>query len=166
MKAYRYNAKQRTDRKFNNCGREKNPNAIQFFATNMAYAERYKFITDENGEVSYECELHIKNITANLFDMNANYSTLQTYKTYIGSQIGAQLKDYTRFMNKAKTKKESKMWKCQIEQLLEREGELESMLIATEFQVLSDFELQNMLVAELKALGFQGYRTKNEIALI
>ena len=74
MKAYRYNAKKREDRKFNNCGEEKNPNNVQFYATNLTYADRYKNVTSECGEVLYECELEIADIeNVNLFDMNANF---------------------------------------------------------------------------------------------
>jgi len=45
------------------------------------------------------------------------------------------------------------------------EDELIANLFRNEFQELSDFERQNELVAELKALGFDGYTTKNEIAI-
>jgi Txe/YoeB family toxin of Txe-Axe toxin-antitoxin module len=75
------------------------------------------------------------------------------------------MRDYTRFMNNAKKAKERKMWANQIEQLKNREQELVSNLISNEFQTLSDFERQNELVAELKALGFEGYNTNNEIAI-
>lgn len=57
------------------------------------------------------------------------------------------------------------MWANQIEQLKNREEELISNLFCNEFQPLSDFERQNELVAELKALGFNGYTTNNEIAI-
>jgi len=57
------------------------------------------------------------------------------------------------------------MWANQIEQLKNRENELISNLISNEFQPLSDFDRQNELVAELKALGFDGYTTNNEIAI-
>jgi DNA-directed RNA polymerase specialized sigma subunit len=97
-------------------------------------------------------------------DINGN--THDTRKTnYIGAQIGAQMRDYTRFMNEAKKASDKKMWANQIEQLKNREQELISNLFANEFQPLSDFEIQNELVAELKALGFDGYTTKNEIAI-
>lgn len=57
------------------------------------------------------------------------------------------------------------MWANQIEQLKNREEELISNLFCNEFQPLSDFERQNELVAELKALAFNGYTTNNEIAI-
>lgn len=84
---------------------------------------------------------------------------------YIASEIGAQMRDYTRFMNNAKKASERKMWANQIDQLKNREQELISNLFANEFQPLSDFARQNELVAELKSLGFDGYTTKNEIAI-
>lgn len=166
MKAYRYNSEKREDRRFNGCGREKNPNAVKFYASNMAYADNYKFIHTEDGDVAYECTLEVVEIeNANLFDMASNFSTLDTYKKYIDSQIGLQMRDYTRFMNEAKKASERKMWEKQIADLSNRENELVSNLISNEFQPLSDFELQNDLVAELKSLGFEGYTTKNEIAI-
>jgi hydroxymethylpyrimidine pyrophosphatase-like HAD family hydrolase len=167
MNAYRYNTENRLDRKYNNCGMEKNPNAIKFYATNMVYADNYKFIYNEDGEVISECTLEVATIeNVNLFDMANSFKSLTTYNNYIGAQIGAQMRDYTRFMNEAKKASDKKMWANQIEQLKNREQELISNLFANEFQPLSDFEIQNELVAELKALGFDGYTTKNEIAII
>jgi hypothetical protein len=166
MKAYRYNTKNRSDRKFNNCGVEKNPNAIKFYATNMEYADNYKYIFNEEGEVILECDLEVVTIeSVTLFDMAANFKTLATYSTYINAQIGAQMRDYTRFMNEAKKAADRKMWANQIDQLQNREEEIIANLFSNEFQPLSDFELQNQLVAELKALGFDGYTTENEIAI-
>lgn len=166
MKGYRYNSENRSDRKYNNCGMEKNPNAIKFYASNMDYANNYKFIYDEDGEVIAECSLEVIDIeNVNLFDMVNDFKSLATYNNYIASEIGAQMRDYTRFMNNAKKASERKMWANQIEQLKNREQELISNLFRNEFQTLSDFERQNELVAELKALGFNGYTTKNEIAI-
>lgn len=166
MKAFRYNSENRSDRKYNNCGMEKNPNAVKFYASNMDYANNYKFIYNEDGEVVAECALEIVSIeNVNLFDMANNFKSLSTYNNYIASEIGAQMRDYTRFMNDAKKASERKMWANQIEQLKNRENELISNLIRIEFQKLSDFERQNELVAELKALGFNGYFTNNEIAI-
>lgn len=157
MKAFRYNVTNRNMRAFNNTGREKNPNAVKFYANNIAYAEKY------NIEDSVLETVTIENV--NLFNMAANFKSLTTYRKYIDSEIGGQLSDYTRFMNEAKKVKERKMWEKQIEELSNREVELASMLECVEFQLLSDFELQNDLVAELKSLGFDGYTTKNEIAI-
>lgn len=166
MKAYRYNSENRSDRKFNNCGKEKNPNAVKFYASNMEYANNYKFIYNEDGDVVSECTLEVVEIeNVNLFDMANNFKSLATYNNYIASEIGAQFRDYTRFMNNAKKASERKMWANQIEQLKNRENELISNLISNEFQPLSDFDRQNELVAELKALGFDGYTTHNEIAI-
>jgi len=166
MKAFRYNSENRADRKYNNCGMEKNPNAVKFYASNMAYADNYKFIYNEDGEVVAECKLEVIEIeNVNLFDMANNFKSLSTYKNYIAAEIGAQMRDYTRFMNNAKKASERKMWANQIEQLKNREEELISNLFCNEFQPLSDFERQNELVAELKALGFNGYTTNNEIAI-
>jgi len=159
MKAFRYNVENRNQRVFNQTGIEKNPNAIKFYATNMAYAEKYN-------EEGLECTLEVSEVsTDNLFDMPNNFKSLDTYNTYIANKIGTQLRDYTRFMNESKKLKERKMWERQIEDLKNRENELISILEMTEFQSLSDFELQNDLVSELKSKGFNGYITKNEIAI-
>jgi len=166
MKAFRYNSENRADRKYNTCGMEKNPNAVKFYASNMDYANNYKFIYNEDGEVVAECTLEVVDIeNANLFDMANNFKSLSTYNNYIASAIGTQMRDYTRFMNNAKKATERKMWVKQIDNLKNRENELISTLISNEFQPLSDFERQNELVAELKALGFDGYTTNNEIAI-
>jgi hypothetical protein len=166
MRAFRYNSEKREDRKFNTCGREKNPNAVKFYASNMGYANNYKFIFDEDGEVVTECSLEVVEIeNAKLFDMAQNFKSLATYNNYIASEIGAQMRDYSRFMNEAKKANVRKMWAKQIEALKTREQELISNLFYNEFQPLSDFERQNELVAELKSLGFEGYNTKNEIAI-
>ena len=166
MKAFRYNSENRSDRKFNNCGKEKNPNAVKFYASNMDYANNYKFIYNEDGDIVSECTLEVVEIeNVNLFDMANNFKSLSTYNNYIASEIGAQMIDYTRFMNNAKKASERKMWANQIEQLKNRENELISNLISNEFQPLSDFDRQNELVAELKILGFDGYTTNNEIAI-
>jgi len=166
MKAFRYNSENRTDRKYNNCGMEKNPNSIKFYASNMAYADNYKFIYSDAGDIVAECSLGVVEVeNVNLFDMAQNFKSLTTYNNYVASEIGAQMRDYTRFMNNAKKTSERKMWANQIDQLKSREHELISNLFSNEFQPLSDFERQNELVAELKALGFYGYTTKNEIAI-
>jgi hypothetical protein len=166
MKAFRYNSENRADRKYNNCGTEKNPNAVKFYASNMAYATNYKFIYSDAGDVVAECSLEVVDVeNENIFDMAQNFKSLTTYNNYIASEIGVQMRDYNRFMNNAKKASERKMWANQIDQLKNREQELISNLFANEFQPLSDFARQNELVAELKSLGFDGYTTKNEIAI-
>lgn len=165
MKAYRYNAKNRKDRHFNNCGIEKNPNAVRFYASDLAYASKYQFINDEDGNVVYECELEVTEINANLFDMAAGYTSLAAYRQLVDGQIGKMMADYTKFRDTAKTAKERKMFQGFIDGLANEEASIVRGLIEREFQDLSDFELQNTLVAELKAMGFEGYFTKNEIAL-
>jgi DNA-directed RNA polymerase specialized sigma subunit len=145
---------------------EKNPNAVKFYASNMDYANNYKFVYNEDGEVIAESALEVVEIeNVNLFDMANNFKSLTTYNNYIASEIGTQMRDYTRFMNNAKKASERKMWAKQIDELKNREQELISNLFCNEFQPLSDFEIQNELVAELKALGFYGYTTNNEIAI-
>ena len=166
MKTYRYNSENRSDRKFNNCGKEKNPKSVKFYASNMDYANKYKFIYNEDGEVVAECTLEVVEIeNSNLFDMANNFKSLNTYNNYIASEIGAQLRDYTHFMYNAKKASDRKMWAKQIDALKNREQELILNLFCNEFQPLSDFERQNELVDELKALGFDGYTTYNEIAI-
>ena len=140
MKVYRYNAKNRTDRSYNNCSSEKNPNQIKFYATNLDYAERYRYIMNEDGDVIYECELQIDELKGvNLFDMNENFLSLKSYKKYIESKISKELNDYTHFMNNAKDSKTRKMWENAIEDLKNRENEIIVFLKNTEFQPLSDF---------------------------
>jgi Cft2 family RNA processing exonuclease len=97
--------------------------------------------------------------------MAQNFKSLTTYNNYIASEIGEQMKDYTRFMNEATKPSVKKMWAKQIDLLKNREQELISNLFAHEFQPLSDFERQNTLIAELKYFGFEGYKTANEIAI-
>lgn len=46
-----------------------------------------------------------------------------------------------------------------------REDELIQLLITSEFQLLSDYDLQNDLISELRSIGYDGYTTNNEIAL-
>ena len=143
--AYRYNAKDRKDRDFNNCSREKNPNAVKFYATNIEYAEGYKYVYNRAGEVVYECELEVVSVdTSKCFDMNANYAAL---------------------LNASKTKKDRKLWMDAIEDAKNFEQQQMFYFVKNEFQFLSDFERQNELIAELTTLGYNGYFTKNEIAL-
>lgn len=164
--AYRYNAKNRTDRNFNNCGKEKNPNAVKFYATNMAYADKYKYVYYRDGYVAYECALEVVEIANTpLFDMANGFKSLSAYQSYISNEISAQMKDYTYFLNKATKVADKKRWQNAINALSNREQELINNLIDNEFQMLSDFELQNVLIAEIKSLGYAGYFTANEIAL-
>ena len=134
----------------------------------MDYAKKYKYIYNEDGDIIAECKLEVVEIeNVNLFDMANNFKTLATYNNYIADEIETQMRDYTYYMNKAKKASERKKWANRIEQLKnkEEEEELITNLFRNEFQELSDFERQNELVAELKALGFDGYITKNEIAI-
>jgi len=166
MKAYRYNAKKREDRKFNNCGEEKNPNKVQFFATNMAYADRYKNITSECGEVLYVCDLEVKEIeNVNLFDMNANFKSLNIFNSIVESEIQGSKQLFQEKLASSKTKKEAKIWENNLKNLEARPNEIAQYMINMEFQELSDFDNQNILIAELKSLGFDGYITTNEIAI-
>lgn len=164
MKAFRYNAERRDDRVFNTCGREKNPNALNFYASNMAYAENYKYVYTTDGDVAYECSLEVVDVdTTTLFDMTSNYAQLATYNNFIEESIAVQRKDYTDFLNKATKKSDKQLWTSMLAGLDNKKVELTATLVSQEFQGLSDFERQNELVAELKSLGFNGYTTKNEI---
>jgi hypothetical protein len=167
MKAigYRYNSKERSHRRFNCCGREKNPNKVRFFARTLEAAEPYRTIYDEDGFELYECELQVEEVEGNFFDMEANFRSLETYKQYINAEVGMQLRDYTEFRNNAKIAKEKKHWDKMIAELDNREKELISALQHTNFQALSDFQRQNTLIAELTAAGFDGYITRDEIAI-
>ena len=166
MKVYRYNTKQRTDRKFNTSGREKNPNNIRFFARSLESAEPYRIVRDEEGFELYECELQVEEVNGNFFDMEANFRSLETYKQYINSEVGMQLRDYTEFRNNAKTAKDKKHWNKMIAELDNRENEIIASLQRTNFQFLSDGENQNTLIAELKSAGFDGYITRDEVAIL
>jgi hypothetical protein len=166
MKAYRYNTINRSDRKYNTCGSEKNPNGIRFYAKSLEYAENYKTIYNEQGYEIYDCELEVVEVNANLFDMESNFKSLNVFKQYISELVNKELNDYRKFEAEAKSVKEKKMWGNMIEHTVNsRESELVKNLKANEFQALSDFERQNDLIAELKGLGFDGYETKNEIAI-
>lgn len=168
MRLYRYNSKNRKDRKFNRTGIEKNPNSIKYYATNLEYAENYRYVYFENGDINYECELEVIEINdLNLFDMNNNYSMLKSYKTYINDQINKMRPTYESILSSMKKKKDIKMWSKKVDDLNNGNTELELIkgLIYHEFQSLSDFDYQNILVSELKEIGFNGYITKNEVAI-
>lgn len=165
MKAYRYNTKQRTDRKYNTTGREKNPNNIRFFARSLESAEPYRIVRDEEGFELYKCELQVEEVEGDFFDMEANFRSLDTYKNYINAEVGMQRRDYTEFRNSAKTAKDKKHWTKMIAELTGRENELIAALQKTNFQFLSDGENQKTLIPELKAAGFDGYITRDEIAI-
>lgn len=167
MKAYRYNAKQREHRKFNNCGREKNPNGIRFYASTLEHAEAYKHTHTTDGDNWYECELEVVEIAEDtkLFQMDVCFAQLATYKNYISSTIRKEQESYERYLMNAKTRKDMKLWTRLLNELEGREQELRSTLRGEEFQFLSDYERQNELVSELKSMGYVGYTTKNEIAI-
>ena len=166
MRAYRYNTLKREDRKFNTTGIEKNPLNIKFYASSLEAAEAYRFVYFGDGDVNYECELEEVEIEANLFDMCSNFASLSTFDIWVNDQIEAQLKDYRQFLTDAKTKKEQKRWSVIIEDTVKnRKSELITMLNQVNFQYLSDFSYQPILVAELKALVFNGYKTCKEIAI-
>ena len=46
-----------------------------------------------------------------------NFKSLSTYNNYIASEIGIQMRDYTRYLDNAKKVSERKMWAKQIEYL-------------------------------------------------
>jgi hypothetical protein len=166
MKAYRYNSIERSDRRFNTTGNEKNPNKVKFFAKSLEYANNYKTIFNEQGYELYDCELEVVEVNAKLFNMESNFKSLNVYRNYISELVNKELNDYRKFEAEAKSVKERKMWANQIAHTVScREAELTNSLKTDEFQELSDFERQNDLVAELKGLGFDGYETKNEIAI-
>ena len=166
MQAYRYNTKYREDRKFNLTGREKNPNRVKFYSSNLLYAERYKYVYYPDGDINYECELEIKEIdSVRLFDMQKDFASLKAYKAFVRDQIEIQHKDFTLFLEKSKTTKDINFWQNEIEKLQSKETEIIKYLIDNEFQSLSDFEYQNILVKELKQMGLDGYFTKNEVAI-
>lgn len=159
MKAYRYNSKNRQDRKFNNTGREKNPNALKFYGKTLEYCENYRFILDENNDVVYECELEVVETgNTNLFDMVKNFEQLNTFQVYFQNHLNVieannawSLRVEKKKPKKVNLKKEYQNAKCSASSF--------------DFQSLSDYEMQNILVSELKALGFDGYETSNEIVL-
>lgn len=165
MKVYRYNTKKREDRKYNTTSREKNPNSVRFFARSLEAAEEYRYVYYEDGDIMYECELQVAEVGGNFFDMEANFASLSTYRKYIDTNISIQFADYTNFKNTAKTQKQKKHWEAQIANLANRESELVDRLKAFNFQFLSDFEYQHALIAELSAAGFDGYITRDEVAI-
>lgn len=60
-KVYRYDPKDRKHRHFNNLGREKNPNGLRFYASNMKYADKYRYIHMDCGRfgMSVNCKLRM-----------------------------------------------------------------------------------------------------------
>jgi hypothetical protein len=168
MKAYRYNCKNRSDRRFNNTGREKNPNAVKFYAKNMAYAEEYKFIYDDNGYIAQECKLEVVEIAddVKLFDMAANFKSLSVYKDYVAGKIQNQKEWALDMIQMHKKKSDKKKFQAQFDNAeFIATDRTDGLLRSFEFQSLSDYERQNQLIAELTAMGFEGYFTKNEIAI-
>src|SRR5690554_1167526 len=97
--------------------------------------------------------------------MEANFRSLDTYKNYINAEVGMQRRDYTEFRNSAKTAKDKKRWDKMIAELDNREDELIAALRRTNFQFLSDHENQISLITELKSAGFDGYITRDEVAI-
>jgi N-methylhydantoinase B/oxoprolinase/acetone carboxylase alpha subunit len=166
MQVYRYNTANRADRKFNTTGIEKNPNAVKFYAKSIEEAQNYRYIYNEDGDIIAECTLEVATVDGNFFDMAANFSSLNTYKKYVASIIEPQMIDYRNFLANATTAKARKMWEKNIAEL-EQSGiaDINRTLAAMEYQQLSDYDLQNDLIAELRALGFDGYTTKNEVAI-
>ena len=167
MKLYRYNARNRSDRRFNTTGREKNPNSVKFYARSLDFAKKYETIYNEEGEELYKCELEIIDLDddAKLFDMPKSFQETRSYKVYVSEKYNSMLSDYSLYFLRAKTKKEKNMWRENIDGLKDIEKELAANLFANEFQELSDFKYQDILLAELKDAGFVGYFTKNEVAL-
>ncbi len=163
--AYRYDAKQREDRDFNRTGREKNINAVRFYARSLEYAEKYKTIYDERGYEIYDCELETIEVNANLFDMERGYDSLNTFTKWLDDKVGVARRGYEDLLNRATTKRDKEMWAKEIANLDEyKEGRI-SHLKAQSFQGLSDYEYQTLLIAELTAKGYEGYYTEKEIAL-
>lgn len=163
MKAYRYEARNRADRKFNTCGREKNPNAVKFFASNLEYAQNYRFATcAETGE-RYECQLIEAEIAVNLFDMQSGFRTLKAFAAFKAEQERISVENAKMLIKWEKKASERK----KLQNIIENGVDLkvDAIVACNEFQDLSDFEFQNILVAELKEMGFDGYYTKNEIAI-
>lgn len=166
MKAYRFNTEKREDRKFNTTGKEKNPLNLKFYASNLEYAKKYQFIYNEDGEIISECSLEVVEIkNVNLFDMQNNYATLQSFNNYTESQVASMRKDYTYYLNKATKKSDIKLFQGFLNGLDAEKEKIAKQIESQEFQAISDFENQLVLVAELKSLGFQGYTTRNEIVI-
>ena len=171
MKAtvYRYNTINRADRDYNNTGVEKNPNAIRFYAKSREYADSYKDIYSEDGEFIYQCELQIEEVdTSNLFDMNENFKELATYKNFINMRISVMRTGYKRELERAESKKDKRdveLFQGFLDGLVEEEKNIISRLKSSEFQSLSDFDIQNDLISELTDLGYNGYHTNKEIAI-
>lgn len=165
MKVYRYNAKKREDRAFNNTGKEKNPNNISFYANSLDYAKKYETIFDKDGEVIYKCTLEEKEIdTTNLFDMASNYKSLNTFNNFMNKEVEGLRKHYTVCIEMAKAKNK-KLFVNFLKNVENEAKDIENRLINQEFQSLSDFETQNELINELKSLGYNGYITKNETVI-
>lgn len=167
MKAtvYRYNAKDRKDRHFNNCSSEKNPNMVKFYARNMEYASKYNSIWTKEGYHVYDCELEVAEVEGNFFDMVENFASLSTYRNYISEKVEEMRRGYTDSRNSSKTKKDKEMFQGFLDNLVNEEANLVKHLHLSEFQPLSDFARQTELIAELTEMGFEGYYTNNEIAI-
>ena len=166
MKAYRYNCTDRNLRGFNNCGKEKNPNAIKFYASNLDYAKKYDTIYDADGYEVEKCTLEVVELPSlNLFDMVANHESLSTYQSYRAEKKSIFTSEFEYHVANAKNAKQRKMFANTLANIDAFTEQQMDVVRKGEFQSLSDFEIQNDLVAELKSIGFDGYFTNNEIAI-
>lgn len=160
MKAFRYNAKDRKDRDFNNTGIEKNPNDLKFYGKSLEYCENYRFILDANGDVVYECNMEVVEIeNKNLFDMEKNFEQLDVFQAFFQKRLNA-IEENNAFMIRVEKRKPKKV------DLKKEYQNAKNSASLFDFQFLSDGDIQNILVSELKALGFDGYETRNEIVLL
>lgn len=163
----RYDVPNREMRTYNTTGKEKNPNKISFYAKNEETANKYKTLFDDEG---YELDIPTKRTDADLegrfFDMENEYKNTAAYSDYVEKEFTKMHNDYEKFKNEAKTKKQKKMWENNIKELEQNfENEAFLGLKGREFQDLSDFERQNILLKELTDAGYDGYETANEIAV-
>ena len=167
MKAivYRYNAKNRKDRQFNNCSSEKNPNMVKFYALDLEYASKYDSIWTKEGYHVYDCKLEVAEVEGNFFNMVENFASLSTYRSFINEKVEEMRRGYTDSRNSSKTKKDKAMFQGFLDNLVNEEDNLARYLHSSEFQALSDFARQNELITELTEMGFDGYYTNNEIAV-
>jgi hypothetical protein len=167
MTLYRYNAKNRTDRKFNNCENEKNPLGVKFYATSLEYANCYKTAVDANG-CHYTCELEVTELgEENLFDIESGFAGLSTYATYVKNYIETRHKDFNWHIKMSKSKNDIKLFEGFVANLYNgtEEKEIQKQLHENQFQQLSDFCTQLLLVQELREMGYTGYFTSKEVAI-
>lgn len=175
--AIRYDVPDRTMRKFNTTGREKNPLRVEFWARNEKTADNYKDVYDIDGFNLSELNKDNPNfqttrtdgkISGKFLNLPEGYKKTKAYKDLENEWKRAYFRDaMSESMSKVgNTKKNqqsaSKLFHSNMANL---DKDISYNMLADDYASLSNFDRQNILAEELKDNGFDGYVTENEIAV-